>query len=119
MKHFIFTGLFDISTEIEVRNLDEPTFTSSKPIWKQIFNKIFIAENMIELRYNQRTSKINIAIRSQTSAKKNFILDKIKASDILDEIIREKDKYLELKGIAVPQQELKPIVKPVSGKLHE
>ena len=131
-RHFIFIGNFDIRTEIEVQNMDESTFTSLKLIWKKIFSKILnVREKMIELqyqkmlglRYNKRIGRILIDIKSITAVKKDFVYNTLKSPDFIAAVTREKDslnsQYPQLKVIEVPKQELKPVVKPVSGKLEE
>ena len=112
--------------------MDEPTFTSLKLIWKQIFSYILnVPEKMIELqyqkmlglRYNNRIGRILIDIKSITAVKKDFVYNKLKSPDFIAAVTREKDslnpQYPQLKVIEVPKQELKPVVKPVSSKLEE
>ena len=124
-RHLIFIDNFDVTTEIEVQNLDASTFNTSKPIWKQIFSKIFKVpkeiielrfEKMIKLRYNKGIGRIMIEIKSITPAKKEFVVKKIESQNFITAIEREKDEHRQLQEIAIPKQELIPIIKPVSGK---
>ena len=112
--------------------MDESTFTSLKLIWKQIFSKILnVPEKMIELkykkmlemRYNKRTGRILIDIKSIIAVKKDLVYKKLTSPDFITAIKREKDirypQYPQLRVIEFPKQELKPVVKPVSGKLED
>ena len=111
--------------------MDESTFTTLKLIWKQIFSKILnVPEKIIELqykkvlelRYNKRIGRILIDIKSITAVKKDFVYNKLKSPDFIAAIKKQKDilnpQYPQLKEIEIPKQEIKPVVKPVSGKLE-
>ena len=78
---------------------------------------------MLEIRYNKRTGRILIDIKSITAVKKDLVYKKLTSPDFITAIKREKDirypQYPQLRVIEFPKQELKPVVKPVSGKLED
>ena len=123
----ILLDIFNVQLEIKVENLNENTFNEVKQYLKMVFNSTLnLPEDWITLQYDESKSRIMarqnptvtiiVNIEQIDSSRKDSIEEKLKVPGFINQIKNEMKKYKELEKLEVPNQEVKPIVKPVSSK---